>query len=289
MAQVTNGIVAGWAFGQIWKAKTCYAYGQVADVDAVSTPTTSAAYLMRYPKTTGLTPIARNSITITGGDTIVGKVQFGPSELPDFTFEAASMDADLNALISKSLVDQTTNADWSMFGNNESLSVAPNMGLSLHSQLQVFGSDCDGETKWLNTIFPSVKIASSIPPFAFQAEAPTPYSVTPNFANKQPNGDAFDANIQFADNKAVYYYIISDYPIGIVTWFADGVDTTFNTVYKPISTTITVNDTPNHFAVNGTPTALTSIVVATGLATATAAGSDGDINVLMHETEFVAV
>jgi hypothetical protein len=290
MAQVKYGFIAGIPYCQIFKVRDCYAYGQVADVESVSTPSTSGAYLIKDVQSAPIAQITRSAVSQTGGGRVLGTVQFGPTEIPEFTVDTGGTDADLFALVTGSSVDQTTNTLWSTFSENASRTSLPQCGMMFSSNFQTIDEDCDGEQKWLNVYVPRCKIAPSFPALLEAGVAPTQYQVTPAFTNKEINGDAFGTDIGLDDDKAWIYATVTDNPLAIVTWFADGVAITFNTVYRPINTTITVNASPNHFAVNGTPTALTSIVVATGLATAAAAGSDGDINVLIHETvKFQAV
>jgi hypothetical protein len=289
MTQITKGAITGFAFAQMWTVKDCYSYGQLNTDTAVSTPATSHAYLIRDPKTSGVPQISREVLTLTGGDTIKGARMFGPSSIDSFQITTTTLDADLVALVTRTSVDQTTNDVWSEVGFNYGLGNLPNVGLSLHANFQTIDESCDTLQKWFNLIFPSCQISPQYPTPSFQAEADMTWQVQPSMVGKRPNGDAFDSNLGLENNQDLAYAIISDYPVALTTWFADGIATTFNTAYRPMSTTVTVNSTQNHFAVNGTPTALTSIVIASGLATAAAAGSDGDVNVLMYETQFKAV
>jgi hypothetical protein len=65
--------------------------------------------------------------------------------------------------------------------------------------------------------------------------------------------------------------------------------TTFTCTYRPLSTVITINATPNSFFIDGVPTALASLVIATGVATLVAEGTVGKADVLIYETAYVPV
>jgi hypothetical protein len=77
--------------------------------------------------------------------------------------------------------------------------------------------------------------------------------------------------------------------VALTTYVANGSATTFTPQYLPATSVITLNANNNMFTVDGTATALTSISTSTGLATMAAAGSSGDVNVLVYETNFVPV
>jgi hypothetical protein len=290
MAQIKKGAIAGFPYAQVWRVDDDgYAQGQLTTPDSPGTDVTTSAYLLRDVKTAGFSLPANVKIDFTGGDKYLGSFMFGIASVDAFDFTTAYLDANVVALVTDSSVDQTTNADWSVFGNNEMNPTLPQCGVMLQTNFQSKESGTAGLNYWLNVIIPICQISPKPPQLAFQSEAPTTYTVQPSVATKWPNGDAFDSNQGFENNECVAYYIVTNNPLAITTYNADGIETTFTAGYRPISTVVTVNDTPNHFAVNGTPTALSSIVTTTGVATMSAAGSSADRNVLMYETQFVAI
>lgn len=290
MAQIKKGFLAGFPYAQVWTVDDDgYAKGQQSDPNSVSDGTTTHAMLMKDTKTAGFTPPTRNVLHITGGDTWRGSFMFGIGSIDPFDLSLAYLDADLVALLTGSSVDQTTNAEWSVFGMDYNETDLVQVGLMLQTNFQSKETATLGANRWLNIIFPKCQISPNWPPLGWQAEAPLTYRVQPTMTSKWPNGDAFDSNQGWEDNQAVAMGIITDYPLALTTYVADGVATTFTAGYRPISSTVTINNTPNHFAVNGTPTALSSIVTTTGIATLAAAGSASDIDVLMYETKFVAI
>jgi hypothetical protein len=290
MAQIKKGAIAGFPFAQVWLVDNDgYAQGQLTTPDSPGTDVTTHALLMRDVKTAGFSLPQNVKIDFTGGDKYLGSFMFGIASVDAFNLTTEYLDTNVTALVSDSSVDQTTNSLWSVFGMNEMNPTLPQAGLMLQTNFQSKESGTSGLNYWLNVIIPICQIAPKWPSLAFQAEAPTTYTVQPSVATKWPNGDAFDSNQGFEGNECVAFGIVTDNPLAITTYNANGSATTFIAGYRPISTTVTVNATQNHFAVNGTPTALSSIVTTTGVATLAAAGSESDRDVLMYETRFAAI
>jgi hypothetical protein len=290
MAQIKKGAIAGFPFAQVWRVDNDgYAQGQLTTPDSPGTDVTTHAYLMRDVKTAGFALPQNVKVDFTGGDKYLGSFMFGIASIDAFDLAAAYLDANVTALVSDSSVDQTTNTLWSVFGMNEMNPTLPQCGVMLQANFQSKEPGTSGLNYWLNLILPICQIAPKWPSLAFQSEAPSSYTIQPSVATKWPNGDSFDSNQGFEGNETVAFGIVTDNPLAITTYNADGIETTFTAGYRPISTTVTVNATQNHLAVNGTPTALSSIVTSTGVATLAAAGSSADRDVLMYETRFIAI
>lgn len=290
MTQATGGYVFGFDFAQVWRVgSSCYAMGTETDPENVANGTTTSAYLIRDPQTSGIPQISRENVTITGGNTVQAAHMFGAASIDPFTFEMGKLDAALAALMTGTSVDQTTNAYWSEFGYNEHKATLPRVGIMFSTVFQQTGADCDGATKWLNIIFPICQASPQWPAVAERTGPPSSFQIQPTFTTKRPNGDAFDSNLGFDNNKAYVYGTISeDGPIGITTHVADTSDTTYITGYRPLSTTVTVNNTPNHQTKDGVPTAATSVVTTTGVVTIPSATA-AQVYVMMYETAFVAI
>lgn len=288
MAQTKTGFLANFEYAQIWRVDDdCYAMGTLATPNSPVADTEYAAYLLRNVGSNSFAAPSRSKVDFMAAGRTVGSHQLGLSSIDQFDLVTADIDADTFALVTDSTVDQTTNTDWTKFAANNNLTTLPRVGLSLHYAMLQTSTTCTGAIKWLNLIFPACQISAGFTGLTPGTEAPLTMQVQPTMTGKWPSGLAV-TQMALEDNRDFVYGIISDNPLAIITYFADGVTTVWNTVYKPTSTVVTINDSPNEFAVNGTLTALTSITTA-GVVTMAAAGSADDINVLTHETEFVAV
>ena len=122
----------------------------------------------------------------------------------------------------------------------------------------------------------------------YQAESDTVIDVTPNFTNTDITGALFSNTglaMTLQGGVTDNYNYITQNPLNFHSFRADGTIVTFTTQYNPVSTTITLNATPNAFYVGGVATALTSITNV-GVATLAAAGAAGTGDVLLYQTLF---
>lgn len=105
-----------------------------------------------------------------------------------------------------------------------------------------------------------------------------------------PNGvEIANLALNMPDGKGDFVYVEAEHPLQITTMRGNTGVTTFTTPYRPVSTVVTAGATPNWFARNRTPAALSSVATATGVHTLSDAGAAGDYNVVMGKTDYVPV
>lgn len=248
---------------------------------------TSGAYVADLPYSASYQALPPVNLNIEGGDILYTIIQFGNSKTQPFDLIMPNFDTTLSNLISGA-ASNNTNAQA------EIVSMNPNRGVPrlLWLGLQYRAEDkLTGALKYCTQFFPScqMRIADSGP--TYQAKHDIIVHCTPQMASTAIDGRGFGTSglaMNLQNDQTDNYFYFSANPIHVVSFRQDAAATTFNTVYKPISTVVTLNNTPNSFLIGATPTALSAITLA-GLATLTAAGSAAIADVLMHETAFVPV
>jgi len=289
MAGVQIGNLAGLGYVQFWKVdEDGYAMGQVADPDAPGTDTTTHAYLCRHPVNFSPAAPSRANVDFVSAGSWDGSMLLGLDSMGLSTIRMSVLDAALLALAEGSTVDTTSNSYWAQFAANLREIDLPLMGMMLSVRIQSRTSGSDGVNKWVNRCYPRIQLAVKEPEADHLAAAELEFDITHSMSDKRPSGETLVA-LGLEDDRAPMYYISADKPVGVSTYVSNGIATSFIAGYRPLSDVVAVNATPNHFCINGTPTALDSIVPATGVATLAAAGNSGDINVLMYETGFKAI
>ena len=289
MAGVQIGNLAGLGYVQFWKVdENGYALGQVSDVTAPGTNVTTHAYLCRHPVSFSPAAPSRDNVDFVSAGSWDGSMLLGLGSMGLSSIRMSVLDAALLALAEGSTVDTSSNSYWAQFAPNLREIDMPLLGMMISVRLQSRTSGSDGVNKWVNRCYPRIQLAMKEPDADHLSASELEFDITHAMSDTRPSGEDYTA-MNLEDNRTPWYYVSADKPVGVTTYVADGVATTFVTGYRPLSTTVTVNATPNHFCVNGTPTALSSIVTTTGLATLASAGASGDIDVLMYETGFKAI
>lgn len=255
--------------------------------EALANDETSHAYVLDGINSLTTTGGDLTLVNFQGGDANLGNMQFGDSGLTGLTFV---MDDLQNAVITNvhgSAVDTTSNSffeQWTAYTNAASSDAC---GLAFVMEMKDLAN---AGKKFRTVIFPSCSVVFTRQFGGFQAKNTITGNVTINPASYHPLGTALSAmSMSIPGNKTDSIELITDYPIHMTCYRSDGTETTFVTGYRPISTVVTVNASPNWFARNGTDQALSSIVTTTGVATMAAAGTAGDANVLIYQTEYVAI
>lgn len=279
-------LVGGLFKLQFWvrESTTGYMIGNQTTLSAGAT--TNAVVINSVNATTAAT----RDLTILefqGGDVIMGNMTYGDRSFAPFTVTFDSSDADDIALLHGTTVDSTHNTAFVFSSLFTDGSTVRNVGIML-SQKKINRDGSDGGTGFLHYVFPFCQVTAGLTIGGFQAKTQMTWNVSPQRATKTPSGTAFSAMAMATPNNEMDCYLVeSTYPLAWAAFRSDGAATTFTPAYKPLSSVVTVSATENHFTINGTKTALTSFNTSTGLATMTAAGSSGDYNVLMYETNFV--
>jgi hypothetical protein len=159
------------------------------------------------------------------------------------------------------------------------------IGVFLTSKFHSRASGSDGELKY-RTLYMRGQLRFSQPPLSHAGgENPSPMRATffPKVVSKFPNGVAFGANQSLYKNKAVMLQIVSDRPIAMTTYIANGVATTFTAAYKPWKNTVTGGNTDNFVTKAGVATAPSSINTSTGVVTLASAGTTGDLHHIIYQ------
>lgn len=281
---MSQGTVVGFARALIFFTDSSGRHiGQSA---TLANGSTSGAYVATKPVTSGYTAPAAVSIDLNAGDKTYGRAQFGNALTPSFDMTLNDYDTALIATISGSTVN-TSNSKITVASDNPNLTSPYVLGLALQSRLQ----QADGTNYWLTHIFPKCQMRIKRGGPAFQAVAPTTISVTPQMTTYAITGQVFAStglNMNLEGDQADNYHVITANPIHYVTQKSDAAATTVNLIYKPLTTTITLNAAENNMWKNGTATALSACTLA-GVATLAAAGTAGDVHVIQHETNYVGV
>jgi hypothetical protein len=255
----------------------------------LSNGSTSSAYVFDYPITAGFNPPSSVYVDIEGGDKIVASIQFTNNKTTPFDMAIADFDTALVTMANGGATN-TANSFHTYVSTNPARTTPRTFGLALQSRYEL----TNGLPYFLTTIFPQVSVSLKKSQRGLRAKSDVVLSCAPSFTTKLHDGRIFGStgtglNMQLEGDKTDNYDLISQYPIHITSFKSDAAATTFITPYRPVSTVVTVNASPNEMIKNGTATALTSIVTTTGVATLAAAGTAADMHVLTYETEYVPV
>jgi len=279
-----RGFIAGLArAGLFFRDSNGYATGTQS---TLSNGATSGAYVFDFPITAGYQPPPAINVDITGGDKRITAIQFGNAYTPPFDLAIADFDTSLITLAGNTSAN-TTNSFYTYVSTNPNLTSPRQVGLFFQSRYTLD----DGSAYWLTTFMPSVAIRVKKSQVGFQAKADVVLACTPSMVTKAHDGRGFGTsgmNLGLEGDVTDNYDLISARPIHLTTFKSDAAATTFSTTYKPISTVVTNNATPNQMLKNATATALTSITLA-GLATLAAAGTAADVHILLYQTDYVLI
>lgn len=248
----------------------------------------SGAFVWSDVKSSAFAVIPPTDVQIQGGDKIVATVSFNGGKLQPFDVTGSSIDTALDDLVNGSTTN-TTNTMVTAFAYNTYRTSPKTLGCA--SQ-QLFETS-DGLQYFVTRIVPRASMSYRPGGMAFRGESDATIHVNSIVNQKSYNGQTYGTgslNFGLEADSTDFYDVVTANPIHIMAFKQDAVGptTTFNTTYKPLSTTITLNATPNPFTVGGTPTALSSLTLA-GLATLASAGSTGVMDVLTYETNYVPI
>lgn len=287
MVQIKRGSAHGFAFAQIGLVSQGGAHYGTAGPSAAN-GTTTHAYLVREPKSADIPQPDRTVIDFTGGDRWLGSYQYGITSLGSFSLTINPVDATLIALASGSSVDQTTNAEWTIYSENVMAASLPQVCLLLTWRLQSRETGTDGGDYFLTYIIPRAWMAPKGAAPAYQTAVDYQFQITPTASDRFPTNEPFGVNQDFQDNKTPVVAVISDNPLGLTTHISDGAATQFSLGYRPVSTDTTSTNGKNHYVSGTVATNVTSVALTNGLVTA-AAGTAADYRAMLYETVFTAI
>lgn len=278
-----KGNVVGLEFVQVFRVNSSGYSTGITPPDDVANGDELIPHLIYEARAANIPTPQRVVANLTGGNRWLGSVTFGTNDVPEFDLTLSTLDAILTTMAGDSAVDTTLNQKFRRFSSNENLSIPPQVGLILTTIFQSRDGGTDGNNLWINYIIPRAQITPGNAPMSYQAPGDTPYKVKPTMAVREPHGILFSAgNMNLAQNKAVMYCIITEYPLFLASLIGDAAATTLTVPYLPATSVITVNNSYNEYALAGVPTALTSMNVSTGVATLPAAPGAGIIGGVLY-------
>lgn len=281
-----KGYPYGFARLLIWEYVQSGTYvgmcsGQQSSLSAGSA---SGAYVWDDVKSGAIQQLADTELQIQGGDKVKSTVIFPGGKLQKFDVTGSSIDTVMNDLISGATTNNT-NTQVHVTSYNPNRTSPKTLGVGLQ---QGFITDT-GLQYAITRIVPRAQVSVRPGPMNFRGESDSILSVSSIKTNKAYNGQSFGTsglNLGLENDQTDYLDYITPNPFHIMAFRQDGTDVEFNTPYKPLSTTVTLNATPNPFSVGGTPTALSSLTLL-GVATLAAAGTTGIYDTLAYETGYV--
>lgn len=293
-AIVKSGTPFGLAYIQISLTGTNgRSYGQAGG--GLASGATSHAYLLRYPKTAGLPTPERPRIDFQGGDVWIGSHQFPISSFGDFTFNTADVDGTLNALITGSKVDITTNAQWTEWSENVLKQTLPTVSVIITYRIQSTDPTNFGQNFWFHYVIPQAIIAPNNDSPAFQAAGEFSWKCTPTTSARRINGLPFTTAANgYENNKTVAYRMVTENPVTQTVHIANSTTATFTSAYLPITSAVgTATNSKNHITKGDASAPDTTAVAATTVTVATkefVVGSvvSGDYVSALYETAFAA-
>lgn len=283
---MTEVFVGGLARLTIWGLDSNgAAIGNNTSTPANDTTTHAFSINVANEASASLSDIVR--VDFNGADALQGRMTFGDNATQSIEITLDSWNPSLVTFFSGTAFDDTYNSELPFWSPYTTSATIPNVGVLLTQRAQNVSG---GAAKYVNRFYPLCSILAQPGPASFQDKATLVLQITPSKSTKNMGGELFSAqNMSLPDSSADLILIESDKPLAVTSYVQNAAATTFVTGYRPTSSTVTVNATPNHLWIDGTPTALSSINTTTGVATLSAAGTAGKVDVLLYETSFVAI
>jgi hypothetical protein len=287
---MVEGFPVGLSRVMIWEYVQSGTYvGMFSGQQATLTAgTASGAFVWDSVVSAACTEIPPTDVQIQGGDKIKVTVSFPGGKLQPFDVAGTSISTTGNDLIGGSTTN-TANTEVTITSDNPNRTSPKSLGFASQQMYKT----TTGLHYYLTRMVPRATISIRPGPMAFRGESQSIMHVSPIVTQRAYNGQVYGTgglalNLEADSTDYLDYITPNAFHIMAFRQDAVGPTTTFNTTYKPLSTTVTLNATPNPFSIGGTPTALASLTLA-GLATLTAAGTTGVYDTLAYETAFVPV
>lgn len=190
-------------------------------------------------KTANPGPVEPEAVNITGDDTTLGAIDFGPNEVPKWICELAAFDLTLQARMQGTSVETLANGvNIGVLQPNDP--VYPDVCLIYQGKTKYKDVGQDGVKAWSGYIVP---LCSCVPlgraAFAERAAASDRYKVTAQVASRKPWGVTISEAL-LGTSGAPLLPFTSDNPIVMERWTGNGVLQTFNMTYTPVSAAKTV-------------------------------------------------
>ncbi len=272
-----------------------YFQGQVSDPDSPGTDVTSSA--MKLENITAFDTGAPTlpTINITGGQQTLGKVRLPASELSTPTFQLSEFDEAFHALF----VGNYTN-DVSY---NTARVIRP-LNMYQETFIDTFVRFHIRRTHRTSTAFVqywdiytylncTIKQVSGPAVTEQSGNATNPanigYELILSSSTRDITGELLSGmTLGAQDDKDVALVHRSLLPLQTTVYNADGIAVIFTLGFRP-STTDATGAIGNNYTLNGVQASVTSVVIATGVVTISAAGSSADIAIVDGTSEWTAI
>jgi len=269
------------------------AFGQATDPDSPTVDTNYPSYLVTHPVSVASGGATFTTATDRGGQAWRGNVNLGLENPGTITITLSDYDQTFDAIVSGNTPDTSYNTGWTRGGRDDLKPIPPRVGVIVFSGASSRDSADYGALSY--QAWYRVGTIRGQDPEQNQNGGENPsaltYTMELQTIDAEPTGLPL-ANITglaYTDDKAVTYPMQA--PGGkmfhIETWVADGTETTFTLEYLPSFNDATATGR-NILVKNGVHTAVTSVNIANGLVTLSAAGTSGDVWTVLYPTAWVA-
>jgi hypothetical protein len=283
-----KGMIAGAFHG--WVARrtsTGFPMGVLATPEAPVAGSTYNAYrIVGYVENTAPEATIEEA-TRVAGQSVKGKRQLGISDLGSLTLTLSDYDESFHAMVTDSLVDETTMTDWPTTSPNFNLASRPQLILCMTTGFQTDS----GDNQYANYLYHNVQIAPVIPGGSQSGGVnpnPMVYTVTPSKSSRTGLGRLYSAAaLNVVDDSDIMQVIRTQAPIFVTTFIKDAADTTIQLPYLPTSSGATGAAGNSIVDDVGATLAVTSVVTTTGIVTLAAAGVSGHKVVVGFQTDYV--
>jgi hypothetical protein len=227
-------------------------------------------------------------ITNFGGQEIISRTNLPATDYGTPTFQLSQRDETLEAFLSKTAIDVATNTTRAIMSRNAAQGDWPQFIVMF--SIRVTNSE-SGLSQWSHYAFlnTEIKKTNDAGGSAQTGDAVNPnplaYSLTTSLSLRDVTGELL-SGLATLITKDDMTFIRTNNPLHITTYIKNGSATSFTLPYKPLSSVVTVNASPNHMTINGTITAAGAVDVSTGVVTI-AAGTTGEVTVMTYETNYV--
>jgi len=186
-------------------------------------------------KTANPGPVEPEAVNITGDDTVLGAIDFGPNEVPQFIMETAAFDLDTQAKLQSTLVEVLGDIRLGILQPNNPEYV--DIMLIIQAKAKSKDAGSDGTKSWMGYLIP---VASGVPLGRAEFNERTPaadrYKVTVQVASKKPWGVSILEAVHGTTGGALLPFT-SDNPITMHYFVGNGSGSTIVLDKTPVSLT----------------------------------------------------
>jgi hypothetical protein len=286
---MSRRIPLGTPRGLIWKVMSSgYMGGTVGD--SIANGTLHSAYVLDFIKDAAYSFADAAVAQQTGGGKRILNVVVGDRPAEPFTVTVGDLDDTVVTMATGGAVD-TRNSEFRKWSQNPSQTDLPIMGFAIQ-QMFFDPSRTSGSQKyWLTDVFLSCTVEPKQGARNENNASDSSYRIVPTYTRKDLTGETFSesSGMQANDGLVDFIQIESDYPIhfAVAKLGTTGANGTFTLPYLPLSSTVTINATPNAVWKNGAAEAALSVGTSTGQVVF-AMGTAADVQIIQYETNYVA-